>query len=115
MARYRNELDDERDYYRREERQRRDSLGAFDQPYSARDRYEQDSRQGYNRGGRFGERAQYEYDEPRYSEQRDIFAMKAGAARCTTRGDLQPNAGGTATIEVLSGRRNVRDYAAATS
>ena len=36
MARYRNELDDERDYYRREERLRRDSLGAYDEPYSAR-------------------------------------------------------------------------------
>ena len=29
MARYRNELDDERDYYRREERMRRDTMGAF--------------------------------------------------------------------------------------
>ena len=89
MARYRNELDDERDYYRREERQRRDSLGAFDQPYSARDRYEQDSRQDYNRGGRFGERAQYEYDEPRYSEQRGHFRDEGRRSSLyDVRGDL---------------------------
>ena len=103
MARYRNELDDERDYYRREERQRRDSLGAFDRS-TARDRYEQDSRQDYNRGGRFGERAQYEYDEPRYSEQRGHFRDEGRRSSLyDVRGDLQPNAGGTATIEVLSG------------
>jgi len=30
MARYRNEMDDERDYYRREERLRRENLGAYD-------------------------------------------------------------------------------------
>ena len=70
MARYRNEMDDERDYYRREERVRRDSMGAFDEPYSSRSRYEQDWRPDYNRGGRFGERAEYENDEPRYSENR---------------------------------------------
>lgn len=72
MARYRNELDDERDYYRREERTRRDSMGAFDEPYSSRNRFEQDRRPDYNRG-RFGERAQYEYDEPRYSEHQGRF------------------------------------------
>jgi CBS domain-containing protein len=70
MAKYRNELDDERDYYRREDRIRRDSMGAIDEPYSSRSRFEQDSRSDYNRSGRFGERAQYEYDEPRYSENR---------------------------------------------
>ena len=72
MARYRNDQDDERDYYRREERIRRDSMGAFDEPYSSRSRLEQDTRPDYNRG-RFGERAQYEYDEPRYSENRGRF------------------------------------------
>lgn len=72
MARYRNDLDDERDYYRREERLRRESLGGYDEPYSSRGRMEQDWRPDYNRG-RFGERAQYEYDEPRYSDQRERF------------------------------------------
>jgi CBS domain-containing protein len=69
MARYRSDFDDERDY-RREERIRRDAMGSFDEPYSSRNRYEQDWRTDYNRGGRFGERAQYEYDEPRYSDTR---------------------------------------------
>lgn len=69
MARYRNDLDDDR-YYQREERTRRDSLGAFDEPYSSRARYDRgDWRPDYNRS-RFGERADYEYDEPRYSENR---------------------------------------------
>lgn len=85
MARYRNDLDDERDrdYYPREERYRREALGSFDEPYASRQRFDQrDQGQGqgwrpeynrggdYNRGGRFGERAQYENDEPRYSENR---------------------------------------------
>jgi CBS domain-containing protein len=70
MARYRNDLDDDRNYYRREDRMRRESMGAFDEPYSSRNRFEQDWRPDYNRGGRYGERAEYENDEPRYSEQR---------------------------------------------
>jgi CBS domain-containing protein len=47
-------------------------MGAFNEPYSSRDRIEQDWRPDYNRG-RFGERAEYEYDEPRYSESRNRF------------------------------------------
>ena len=92
MARYRNELDDERDYYRREERVRRDSMGAFDEPYSSRNRVEQDWRPDYNRGGRFGERAQYEYDEPRYSEQRGRFGDEGRRSSLyDIRGDLSSN------------------------
>ena len=97
MARYRNDMDDERDrdYYPREERYRRESLGASDEPYSSHRRFDQQQQQrqqdwrptDYNRGsgigggqysergegGRFGERAQYEQDEPRYSEYRGGF------------------------------------------
>jgi len=103
MARYKNDLDDERDrdYYPREERYRRESLGAFDEPYSSQRRFDQQQQQrqqdwrptDYNRGGggggfsergeggrhgereagRYGERAQYEYDEPRYSQQQGRF------------------------------------------
>ncbi|HEU4767249.1 MAG TPA: CBS domain-containing protein [Pyrinomonadaceae bacterium] len=77
MARYRNDLDDERerDYYPREERLRHQNFGAYDEPYSSRQRFERDRgdwRPDYNRG-RFGERAEYDYDEPRYSEQRGRF------------------------------------------
>lgn len=89
MARYRNDMDDERDYYRREERMRRDSLAAFDEPYSSRNRYEQDWRSDYNRGGRFGERAEYEYDEPRYSESRGRFRDEGRRSSLyDVRGDL---------------------------
>lgn len=77
MTRYRNDLEDERDrdYYPREERFRREAMGAFDEPYSSHPRFEREQgwRPEYDRGGRFGERAEYEYDEPRYSEQRGRF------------------------------------------
>jgi CBS domain-containing protein len=91
MARYRNEMDDERDYNPREERQRRENLGAYDEPYRARRQFETEQRRPdytdynrggggggggmfenrgggmfENRGGRFGERADYDNDEPRY-------------------------------------------------
>ena len=88
MARYRNEQDDERDYYRREERIRRDTMGAFDEPYSSRNRFEQDWRPDYNRS-RFGERAEYEYDEPRYSESRSRFRDEGRRSSLyDVRGDL---------------------------
>lgn len=72
MARYRNEMDDERDYYQREERLRRETLGSYEEPYNRRSRFdgpprwENENRSEYGRG-RFGERANYETDEPRYS------------------------------------------------
>jgi CBS domain-containing protein len=83
MARYRNEMDDERDNYQREERLRRENLGAYDEPFRARRQFETERRPDntdYNRGGaggggmfenrgsRFGERAEYDYDEPRYRD-----------------------------------------------
>ena len=72
MARYRNEQDDDRDYYPREERFRREALGAYDEPMTRRREFEheRERRADYGRG-RFGERAEYEYDEPRYSNNRE--------------------------------------------
>lgn len=73
MGRYRNDLDDERDYYPREERLRRENLGAYDEPFSARRHFETEQwRPEYNRG-RFGERAEYDRDEPRYGDYRERF------------------------------------------
>jgi CBS domain-containing protein len=69
MGRYRNDLDDERDFYRREERFRRENLGAYDEPYRGDRQFDTERRPEYNRG-RFGERAEYNYDEPRYAENR---------------------------------------------
>jgi CBS domain-containing protein len=59
MGRYRGDVDDDRDYYRRDEGLRRENFGRFDP----------ERRPDYNRG-RFGERAEYDYGEPRYAEQR---------------------------------------------
>jgi len=87
-------MDDERDYYRREERLRRDSMGAFDEPYSSRNRFEQqDWRPDYsNQRGRFGERAEYENDEPRYSENRGRFRDEGRRSSLyDVRGDLSTN------------------------
>lgn len=76
MARYRNEMDDDREYYPREERLRRETLGSYDEPFSRRPRFdnerrwENEGRSDYGRG-RFGERANYENDEPRYSDSRE--------------------------------------------
>ena len=92
MARYRNESDDDRDYYRRDERLRRDSLGAFDEPYSSRNRFEENSRTDYNRGSRFGERAEYENDEPRYNQNRGRFNDEGRRSSLyDVRGDLSTN------------------------
>ncbi|HET6892664.1 MAG TPA: CBS domain-containing protein [Pyrinomonadaceae bacterium] len=68
MARDRNDMYDEREYDSRNERFRRERPWGYDDPYAGRSRslagdY---SREDYRRG-RFGERAEYDYDEPRYS------------------------------------------------
>ena len=69
MARYRNDMDDERDYYTREDRLRRENFGAYDEQYRPRRQFDTERRPEYNRS-RFGERANYEWDEPRYAENR---------------------------------------------
>ncbi len=73
MARYRNELDDDRDYYQREDRLRRENFsgGGYDESSRGGRRFDEERRLDYNRGGRFGERAQYDYDEPRYANYGD--------------------------------------------
>ena len=70
MARYRNEMDDERDYYPREDRLRRENFGGssgYEEPWGTGRRFDNERRTDYNRG-RFGERADYNYDEPRYAD-----------------------------------------------
>ena len=71
MARYRNEMDDDRDYFPREDRLRRENFGGYDESSRGSRRFEDERRLDYNRGGRFGERAQYDYDEPRYANYGD--------------------------------------------
>ena len=83
MARYRNE-DEERDYPR-EERFRREALGTYEEPFSRRPRFDSerrfdterryDNERGLDFGrGRFGERADYEQNEPRYGNYRDRWS-----------------------------------------
>jgi CBS domain-containing protein len=71
MARYRGELDDERDFYERERRMGRETPG-YDDPLRPRRGLFEQRGQDFSRG-RYGERAEYDYDEPRYSESRGRF------------------------------------------
>lgn len=99
MARYRNEMDD-RDYYQREERLRRENLGAYDEPWRAGRQFDNEQRSEYNRG-RFGERAEYDYDEPRYADYRGGERGRDDMRRSSLhdiRGDLS------------AGTRRDRDY-----
>ena len=68
MGRYRNDLDNERDYYPREGLRRENFGGGYDEPWGSGRRFDNERRPDYNRGGRFGERAEYDNDEPRYAE-----------------------------------------------
>lgn len=82
MARYRNDMDDDRDYYpREEERFRREALGSYDEPYSSRRReLDNERRTEYGRG-RFGERANYNNDEPRYSQRSEPWSDRSDRYR----------------------------------
>src|SRR5678815_1954296 len=66
MARYRNDMDDDRDYYGRDDRLRRENFGSYDDQYRPRRQFDTERRPDYSRG-RFGERAEYDRDEPRYA------------------------------------------------
>jgi CBS domain-containing protein len=71
MARYRSDFDDDREHTARNERFERERPWNYDDPNRSRaamlDAY------GYrgSASGRFGERAGYEYNEPRYNDYRD--------------------------------------------
>jgi CBS domain-containing protein len=63
-------MDDDRDYYARDERLRRENFGgSYDEPYRARRQFDTERRPDYS-PGRFGERAEYNNDEPRYADYR---------------------------------------------
>jgi CBS domain-containing protein len=79
-------LEDDRETYSRESRMRREYPGGYDEPYSRRRNLEDERRAGYSRG-RYGERAEYDYDEPRYSESRERFRDDTG--RRSTLNDLR--------------------------
>ena len=89
MANYRDDFDDTRDRYSRESRLRRETPGSFDEPYASQRTYGEERRPRYNR---FGERAEYDYDEPRYNESRERFREDSGrrSSLQDIRGDLSP-------------------------
>ena len=88
MGRYRNDLEDEReDYYPREERLRREHLGAYDEPYRPRRQFDTERRPDYSRG-RYGERAEYDADEPRYGDYRERVRDEGRSSLFDIRGDL---------------------------
>jgi CBS domain-containing protein len=61
-------MDDDRDYYARDENLRRENFGSYEEPgRSNRRQFDTGRRPDFSRG-RFGERAEYNYDEPRYAE-----------------------------------------------
>lgn len=96
MARYRNDRDYDRDYDLREERYRREALGSEDEPYSSLFR-EDDIR---SRRSRFGERAEYEANEPRYTDPRwrisnqgrrsSLYDVRGDLSERTSRGYYRP-------------------------
>ncbi len=66
MARYRNDFDDEFEYQSRQDRFERERPWSYNQPFQDRGRVSENyERRGL---GRFGERADYEYNEPRYND-----------------------------------------------
>ena len=66
MARYRN--DDDRDFYSRNDRFERERPFDYNDPYENQRRSLNDFGQRDIGAGRFGERADYQNDEPRYDE-----------------------------------------------
>ena len=91
MARYRGELDDDRgdrELRPQEERSRRETPGANEEPWSSRRELESRRHPYYNR---YGERADYEYDEPRYGgRERYREEEYRGSALYEGRGSLAP-------------------------
>jgi CBS domain-containing protein len=76
MARYRNEFNEEGDYYRRERdlRMRQEAPWGYENPGERNRReYSEDTPRTEFSRGRFGERAEYDYDEPRYTGYRGAF------------------------------------------
>lgn len=68
MARYRNDMDDDRDFYARDENLRRENFGSNEEPYRGDSRQLDMGRRPDFSRGRFGERAEYNNDEPRYAD-----------------------------------------------
>jgi CBS domain-containing protein len=105
MARYRDDVDDGRDYNPREDRFRREELGAYDEPFARRAEFQDRERRNESGRGRFGERADYENDEPRYSQDRYNQERGGWSDRDTwsDRGDRYRDEGGRNSLLDIRG------------
>jgi len=75
MARYFNDFDDDREFRSRQDRFAREQPWNYGRPYSG-GRLENDYGPRDFGQGRFGERAGYESDEPRYNDYADQYARE---------------------------------------
>jgi CBS domain-containing protein len=71
MARYRSDLDDDREYGARNERGERERPANYNDPNRGRAAMLDAYGDRGSTSGRFGERANYEYNEPRYNDYRE--------------------------------------------
>lgn len=67
MARYRDDLEQSRGFNLRNDRFQRERPWNYDNPFEERGRFEDYRSERFGRG-RFGDRADYDVDEPRYTE-----------------------------------------------
>jgi len=84
MARQRSEYDDERDYYAREERMRREAPSHSDSSYRDRQSFENERRPDYYNRGRYGERAEYGTTNPATARDENAFPATSGVAPSST-------------------------------
>ncbi|HEY2972914.1 MAG TPA: CBS domain-containing protein [Pyrinomonadaceae bacterium] len=75
MARYSDDFDDEREFSTRRDRFTRERPWNYNQPYSGGRLQNNYDPRDFGQG-RFGERADYESDEPRYNEYADRYARE---------------------------------------
>ena len=87
MARYRSDLNYDRDYYPRDERMQSERARSHDDPYPDRREFENERRPDASRG-RYGERAEYDPWEPRYSDARERYREGGRSSLYDVRGDL---------------------------
>jgi CBS domain-containing protein len=75
MARYFDDIEDDREFRTRRDRFARERPWSYGHPYSGRRPESDEERRDFGQG-RFGERAGYQNDEPRYNEYSDRYARE---------------------------------------
>jgi CBS domain-containing protein len=109
MGRYRNDLDDDRDYNPREQHLRRETFGGHEEGWRGDRRFENERRPDYNRG-RFGERAEYDNDEPRYADNRGPDRFRDDPRRSSQYDDTRRSSLYDVRGDLSSGTARDREY-----